>query len=183
MLFGAAYVFMARVPSELLTWQFQGQCLTEARGVPFAVAVQVNDVEMRIHLKRRKNAQHGDTIRRCCACHLAPALCPIHTFGPWMQSFKIGASPFQGLTPAKATKLLRTYLAECGVDDPMKYSLHGFRRGAAQDMCDMGCTLQELLVAGGWSSRACFAYLRPEDLDMKAVIKHVVDASDSESEL
>jgi hypothetical protein len=182
MLFGAAYVFMARVPSELLKWQYQGASLTGAAGTPFDVAVQVDGVELRVHLKRRKNARHGDTIRRVCACHLAPALCPVHTFGPWLQAFAMGASPFEGWTPAKATKILRVYLAECGVGDTSKYSLHAFRRGAAQDMCDMGCTLEELLNAGGWSSRACFAYLRPQDLDMKAVIKHVVDLSDSESE-
>ena len=46
----------------------------------------------------------------------------------------------------------------------------------------MGCTLQELLEAGGWTSRACFAYLRPHDLDLNAVVKHIVDGSDSESE-
>jgi hypothetical protein len=182
MLFGSAYVFMARVPSELLVWQFQGTVLTGAKVAPFSVSVQVGSEELRIHLKKRKNARFGDTIRRACGCHLAPALCPVHTFGPWLKASTVGTFPFQGITPAKATRLLREYLEICSISEVKAYSLHAFRRGAAQDMCNMGCTLQELLEAGGWCSRACFAYLQPQDLNLSAVVKHIVDESDSESE-
>jgi hypothetical protein len=50
MFFGSAYVFMARVPSELLVWQFQGTGLTGAKVAPFSVSVQVGSEELRIHL-------------------------------------------------------------------------------------------------------------------------------------
>jgi hypothetical protein len=49
-----------------------------------------------------------------------------------------------------------------------------------EDFVDAGCTLQMLLEAGGWASRACFMYLKPQDLDLKAVVRFVADESDSE---
>jgi hypothetical protein len=182
MLFGAAYVFLARVPSELLPWQVGGTQLTDARGGLFAAAVQVGDDEVRVHLQTRKNARHGDTIRRLCACNKAPALCPVHTLGPWLKAFPIGHKPFEGLTAAAATKLLRKYLGECGIENVAVYSLHSFRRGCAQDLCDFGATLQDLLSAGGWNSRACFTYLRPQDMNLKAIAKFIAEDSDSDGE-
>ena len=182
MLFCAAYVFMARVPSELLPWMADGKGLTERSRVLMSIAVQYDDCEMRVHLAKRKNARWGDTIRRSCACSLAPALCPVHVLAPWLDGFRRGEMPFKGISAAGATKKLREYLARCGIEDPGNYSLHSFRRGAAQDYVDFGCTLQQLLIAGGWCSRACFAYLKPEDLNVGAAAKFIIDDSDSDAD-
>ena len=180
MLFAAAYVYMARVPSELLTWQAGGSLLTGRSGSVFRACVQTGEHEVRVHLQQRNNAQSGDTVRRVCSCSKAPALCPVHVLGPWLRSFGVGAMPFQGVTAAAATRRLRRYLEALGVADVGLYSLHAFRRDAANDMKDMGCTLAELLEAGGWTSRACLKYLKPEDLDLHAVIKFVAVESESE---
>ena len=182
MLYADAYVYMARVPSELLKWQWGGSVLTSRSQAAYPVSVQANGVEVRVHIAQRKNARLGDTIRRVCSCEKSKALCPVHSIGDWLADFKVGEFPFLGISPGMATRRLRADLRDVGVADYNLFSLHSFRRGAAQDMSDMGCTLQELLDAGGWSSRACFAYLRPQDLDLKAVIRFVVDGSDSESE-
>ena len=182
MLFASAYVFLARVPSELLTWSVDGKGLTDRKRVCTSVAVQWDDKELRVHLCKRKNARWGDTIRRSCSCSLSEALCPVHTIVPWLREHSRGARPFGKLSAVQATKKLRHYLTICGVDEPSKYTLHCFRRGAAQDYVEFGCTLQELLIAGGWSSRACFVYLRPKDMNVHNVAKFVVDNSDSEDE-
>jgi hypothetical protein len=54
MLFVAAYVFLARVPSELLTWKVDGEGVTSGRRAGLDVAVQWNTCEVRVHLHRRK---------------------------------------------------------------------------------------------------------------------------------
>jgi hypothetical protein len=180
MLYCAAYVFMARVPSELLTWQVDGERLTSKEAMVVNVAVQHTDVEMRVHLGTRKNSKFGDTIRRVCSCHLCKALCPIHVIGQWLTQFKRGDAPFGRLSPAAATRCLRNDLSACGVKDGPLYSLHSFRRGGAQDMKELGCPIEDIKRAGGWASRAYCGYLVPEDMDLDATISFMVDESDSE---
>jgi hypothetical protein len=180
MLYCAAYVFLARVPSELLTWQVDELRLTNRDEMEMKVAVQHTEEEIRVHMVTRKNARFGDTIRRTCSCHLCVGLCPIHVVGQWLTQFKRGEAPFGKLTPAAATRLLRNDLSACGVKDFALYSLHSFRRGCAQDMKMMGCPIDDIKRAGGWSSGAYGNYLIPEDMDVKATIDFMVDDSDSD---
>ena len=124
----------------------------------------------------------GDTIRRGCSCSLAEAHCPVHAIAPWLQSFRHGDLSFKELPAAVATKKLRHFLGRCRLQDPQLYTLHCFRRGAAQDYVDFGRTFQQLLIAGGWNSRECFVYLRPEDLNVNAAAKFIADDYDSDNE-
>jgi hypothetical protein len=97
-----------------------------------------------------------------------------------LQTFHIGLKVFSGLSAAAATRMLRRHLTELGVEGAKIYSLHSFRRGAAQDAMEAGCTLEFLLTAGGWSSRACFTYIKSRDLCNRAAMEFIVDNSDSE---
>ena len=180
MMYLGAYVFLARVPSELLTWQFDGMRLTNREAMDVSVGIQYTEVEMRVHMTKRKNAQLGDSVRRACSCHLCRALCPIHVLGPWLSTFEIGGFPFGSLSASTTTRKLRMDLEAIGVTDAILYSLHSFRRGGANDMKELGCSVEDLQRAGGWNSRACFDYIMPEDMDVGGAIAFMVDDSDSD---
>ena len=180
MLYCCSYVYMLRVPSELLPVRFTGSAFTKIRESEHHAAFQCGDSELRLVLRRRKNAQSGAIIRRDCACHLARELCPVHTIAPWICSFALGALVFEGISPAVATRRLRKHLDAAGVSDSKCYSLHSFRRGAAQDLVAAKCTLAFLLLAGGWSSRACFEYLQPSELNLKGALNLIMNDSDSD---
>ena len=180
MMYCAAYVFLARVPSELLAWQYDGERITHRDATESKIAVQFTSSEMRVHMATRKNARQGDTVRRGCSCYICEALCPIHIIGPWLTKCAVGEAPFGEMSAATATRKLRNDLEACGVQDFVLYSLHSFRRGGAQDMKEMGCSVEDTQRAGGWQSRAYFGYLQPEDVNTSAVVNSMVDDSDSD---
>jgi hypothetical protein len=119
-------------------------------------------------------------VRRGCSCDLCSELCPIHALGPWLEKCSVGDFPFGVLSPATATRKLRGDLLSLSVADHMSYTLHSFRRGGAQDMKELGCSVEDLQRAGGWNSRACFLYVMPDDLDMLSAVTFMVDESDSD---
>ena len=182
MLYACAYIFMSRVPSELLPMQWGGSTITNVQGAAFRSALQGNDGEARLVLRTRKNARHGDMVRRDCICNKCKALCPVHIVLPWLRSHEVGYAPFRNFSASSATRKLRKHLATIGIDNPNAYSLHCFRRGAAQDLVQMGADIATLLAAGGWNSRACFDYVKPADLHGQAILEYIIDESESDRE-
>jgi hypothetical protein len=181
-LYVLAYVFMMRVPSELIPLRNGGVGLTGVAETTFLSTIQRNDSEVRIVLKRRKNAQKGDIVRRDCSCHLVKQLCPVHVVVPMLMAYGSGCRIFEGFTPAAATRMLRKHLVALKVVGAMTYTLHSFRRGAAQDVMEAGCSMKFLLAAGGWSSRACFIYIKSRDLCDRSAMEYLVDNSDSDED-
>jgi hypothetical protein len=129
---------------------------------------------------KRKNACWGDLVRRVCICDRCRALCPVHVVLPWLAEMEIGEAPFNSLSAAAATRRLRKHLSAIGVTNAADYTLHSFRRGAAQDLVQMGADIETLLAAGGWNSRACCEYVKPSDLNPEAVLNYIIDDSDSD---
>jgi hypothetical protein len=180
MFYNSAYILMARVQSELLPITFGGSTIDDGKRCSAAVVAQCNTTEFRVHLRRRKNARLGATIRRLCTCCTHPTTCPTHTLAPWYKTFDVDERPFGNLTAGIAVRKLRRHLAAIGVSDAERYTLHAFRRGAAQDLAAGGCTIVQLLRAGGWRSKACFQYLDQADLNMIAAAAYMANESDSD---
>ena len=178
----AAYIFLSRVPSELLVLEYGGDVLTSRQDCMGLNVIQCAVTEVRVHLNRRKNAAEGASLRRMCTCKTHSLVCPIHALSPWIKSHKVGDRLFPGLTPAAFNKRLRMHLDLCEIAESKLYSSHAFRRGAAQDLSLGGCSLRVLLVAGGWHSRACFLYLKHEDLNMASVAAFLANESDSDGD-
>ena len=60
---------------------------------------------------------------------------------------------------------LRDLLQRFLVPDAQKYGTQDFRRGHAEDMRKMGCTLAEILKAGQWRSAAFMKYMDEAGID------------------
>ena len=105
MLFLLAYSFLLRVPSEalLIGESTHKLCL--------------KDNELVLELKRRKNMPAGSTLRRGCWCKESAETCPVHVLGPFVGSCSPGQKLFDGITPAKALRVLRVLLAAAGIAD------------------------------------------------------------------
>jgi hypothetical protein len=180
-LYGLAFSFLLRVPSELLCIEFAGTELTTLENSSGGKSrLQVGADEVRLHLTSRKNARWGATIARRCSCARSKQSCAVHALGAWFKSLPIGSKPFRKWYPAAATRALRRRLDSCGVELSASYTLHAFRRGAAHDMALAGSTLIEILLAGGWSSAAFLAYMKQEELNTLAATAMVAENSDSD---
>jgi hypothetical protein len=182
MLYLAAYVFLLRVPSELLPAVVgaDGDALSPlAAGVHSCLAVCGNELVLR--LAKRKNKLHGTVLRRGCWCDTRRQMCPVHVLGAWVQRCTPGVMPFAAHSADWARKDLRCRLLELGVEGASGYWLHDFRRGHAQDMVDAGGRLGEILRAGEWSSPAFTKYLDLEGLETSAVVEaHVIESDDDD---
>ena len=55
-----------------------------------------------------------------------------------------------------------------------------FRRGAARDMMNSGCTLAQILGAGGWRSGAFLRYLTRRDIDQRSALELALVENDSD---
>ena len=62
-------------------------------------------------------------------------------------------------------------------------SWHSFRRGSAADMLKHGCTVAQIMKAGGWKSCAFIRYLDKWDVDDRANLELALAASATEDEL
>ena len=184
MLYLAAYVFMLRVPSELLP------VVTGKRNQAMGALAQgrhsclglCGDGEVILRLAKRKNKPHGSVLRRSCWCDTKAALCPVHVLGAWVDSLDDRSTPFAGITAQAARKDLKKRLFQIGIDGASSYWLHDLRRGHAQDMVDSGGRLCEILKAGEWTSPAFTAYLDLEAVEMAGVVEAHLAESDDEDE-
>ena len=129
-LYGLSYTFMARVSSELLRVFLPGDGI-ESGSNPVLVFTD-NAVDLR--LSRRKNEPHGATVSRKCSCGRGRQVCVVHFIALFMKLLPPGTQPFVHLTAKKITSELRRRLTLLGITDAENYSLHGFRRGGAQDL-------------------------------------------------
>ena len=93
----------------------------------------------------------------------------------------VGGRVFQ-LTKDHLARRVKQLVDNIGVPDFQRYGTHAVRRGMAQDILDMGCSLPALLKAGDWRSSAYLKYLRASQTDDLAVAQATMFMSDSEEE-
>jgi hypothetical protein len=177
-LYALAYIFLARVASELFGMTFSRQ---ESGPVPKA-RIRICSDEVSLTLASRKNEPLGSTLVRRCFCGRSKRVCPVHAVAHWIRSLPCGATPFKHLTPSKALFELRRRLQILNIPKHDCYGLHSFRRGGAQDMAQWGSSVIEIAHAGGWRSTAFLKYMRVEDLCTIAATSHICDLSDSDDE-
>ena len=171
------YVFLLRMPSECLPIEVH----SGGRPDGCAAAITINDSEIILDLKRRKNRPGGSRLIRRCWCHDCKETCPLHVLGKYMRSLGDGSRPFALYTPGRALQLLRSYLAIIGVSEAQSYRTHDLRRGHARDLQVRGASLMEILRAGEWRSPAFLNYLDLEELERDAVVEaHLGESSDSD---
>ncbi|CAD7954481.1 unnamed protein product [Amoebophrya sp. A25] len=140
-------------------------------------AVWGDDVEktVSIRLKTRKNRLEGDVITRSCTCDSfkserflifnqrllsnddrlvwARDYCPFCIFWKeWVQPLKAGARIFPNVAYADALKCIK--LSAVKLHEPGDFGTHSLRRGGATTIASCGGSLQEILLAGRWSSRS-----------------------------
>ena len=187
-LYVLAYAFLLRVPSELLpalvgTSGFKGG---QVGPNTKTVVEVVEDKEVRITIRERKNCRTVTTMNRTCTCRSCVATCPVHAAKRLIELLGEGCLPYAGWYPQRVSKDLRRRLRDCGIENVEAFTLHSFRRGRAMDLAEQGGTLSTILEAGGWNSSAFTAYvnmsrLRDKEAN-KEMLNMVVMDSDSESD-
>ena len=146
-------------------------------------AIKLSGNEVVLELSPRKNKPRGGKISRKCVCKSTPECCPVHIMWPFFESFPSGHQPFGRLNMGSLLMSLRRRLTVLGVDDPLSYRTHDFRRGHARDLQYGGGGLREILEAGEWSSPAFLKYFDVCDLERDVVLQaHIDDSSDDEFE-
>ena len=182
MLYLAAYVFMLRVPSELLPVVVGKEGAANAALAPgehscFSMCAQT----LTLRLARRKNRPQGSCLTRSCWCDTRPELCPVHVLGAWVSQQPGRSKPFMHIASGSARQDLKRRLFRLGIDCANSYWLHDLRRGHAQDMVDEGGRLCEILQAGQWKSPAFTKYLDLEAVEMQAVVEaHMAESEDED---
>ena len=116
----------------------------------------------------RKNIRNGCILMRPCLCGCgsdqAGDLCPVHAVWTRIRDrVKAGDPLFPGLTANVFNRQLKATLTAMGTPEGGKFSSHGFRRGATNEVKNSGSTLATILGTGTWLS-ACYKNY----LDLKA---------------
>ena len=179
-----AYVFLLRVPSELLG-QFRVSNTRAARGWGAAVGMSPGALLV------RKNRPAGTTLSRACTCreHDPPAqLCP-HM---WLQYLRESCPDdllFEGYSYSRFISDLRSTLRLVAssdpvlrehIGDPATWGSHAFRTGAGRDiLAASGVTAAR--DAGQWDSLAGLqAYTTADGIDARALAEVLVESADDE---
>ena len=165
--FAVAYIFLLRVPSELL-----GQ----ARAELFASrprCISYGPI-------RRKGQRQLRTLPRRCACNGVALLCAHHWAGLALElaAGQRRALLFEGYSAARLLRALHALLRELRID-PSGYTLHSFRRGAAMDVLEKE-GLAAMLFAGEWRSAAAFAYPAREEAEARLLGELTAAVSDGD---
>ena len=106
---------------------------------------------------QRKNITNGCILRRPCFCNLgtdhAASLRPVRCFWPSVRRRVAPGQPlFRRINVGNFNRMLKAILAKLSVPDAMRFSSHGFRRGAAQELKDRGSPWALVSTAGLWNS-------------------------------
>ena len=142
-----------------------------------------------IRFTRRKNLPQGCIVAMPCFCKLAERaahqLCPVHFFWPLITCrVRPGAKLFSNYYDTKVNNTLKAVLRKLKIPNAERYSSHGFRRGAANELKTRGSQWSAILSLGEWRSLAFLGYvdLTPElDRDTSKLLLETDD--DVESDL
>ena len=104
-------------------------------------------------MKWRKNIDGGCILRRPCFCPgdrpAASACCPAHVIRPAVRArVPPGSLLFSAVNARKVDRALRAVLRKLETPGANRYSSHGFRRVAAQDLKENGPPWEVVATAG-----------------------------------
>ena len=110
-------------------------------------------------------------------------LCPIHFFWPLIRErARSGTKLFPSYYDAKVNNTLKAIIAKLEAPRALRYSSHGFRRGAANELKTRGSQWSVVAALGEWRSLCFTGYvdLTPElDRDMD---KRLIETEDIDSD-
>ena len=91
--------------------------------------------------------------------------------GQLADSNRRGCGPSDRIWTVSSASALAKVRAACLALGLPRVGWHSFRRGAARDMLNRGCTLAQILDAGGWRSAAFLRYLSRRDIDARVALE------------
>ena len=137
--------------------------------------------------KWRKNITCGFVLRRPCFCRgdrpAARACFPVHALWPSIRELVPPGQPlFTTVNSRNFNMILRAVLTRIRITAAKRYSSHGLRRGASQELEEVGSPWAVVAAAGLWRSPAFRGYV-----DLTAEVEQGVRSlfpvdSDSESD-
>ena len=133
-----------------------------------------------VDLASRKNARFGARLERRCSQpnkQCTDLMCPYHLLKGIFQRSN-GRGRLFTISPTQLQRNLKSDLVAIGVPDAERYTLHGFRRGAAQEMFNRGASLSAILIAGGWRSSAFLVYLQQSKIDCDKLFECLCEEDD-----
>ena len=188
-----SYLFSLRVPSETLTLRrafFDGP-LTEFVPQPDKALMGIRRHSGRdvlvVKFPFRENIRGGCVLLRPCLCEetndRARTLCPVHSIWPLIRSrVNAGDLLFPAFSPCDVNRTFKLIMTKLGYPDGAKYSPHAFRRGATQEIKDIGSTLALIIKSGTWTHAGYKAYLDLQADFAINISRFVLDALGSGSE-
>ena len=167
-----SFLFAFRVPSEALVLQRahkggggEGDLFTP-RGKRPLIACRIIDGReaLIVKLAWRKHMPGGCIMKRPCFCARntprARGLCPIHWLWPWVRDRrKSGEFLFREINANNVNLFIRKSLSGLNAPEAQRYSSHGFRRGAAQELKESGAQWPILAGVGKWEGLSFRPYV------------------------
>ena len=132
-----------------------------------------------LRLRKRKQKQAGSLIARECSCSTNPLLCAFHAVCRLTEN-KAPGTLLWDLTAHSLQTQLRFALKFVGFENCGAMTLKAFRSGRATTMAANGASLQAILEAGEWKSRAVLNYVASEQVDDIAILDATLQQSDDE---
>jgi hypothetical protein len=174
-----ARAFLCRVADELAPLQLDGRSGLAPGDTRWHSQIIFAANSVTVRLKSRKNAPEGAELVRSCECKGSPRLlCGFCSLQAQVKSQDW--RPGQRLWHFSAAQgLVQVKLACAELAIPIS-GWQAFRRGAARDMMNSGCTLAQILGAGGWRSGAFLRYLTRRDIDQRSALELALVESDSD---
>ena len=174
-----ARAFLCRVADELGPLQVDGRAGLSESDTRWHSQVIFSASAVTIRLRTRKNAPEGAELVRSCECSGRPhLLCGFCSLSAQIKSRTLLPQgriwPF---SPAQGLVLLKS---ACKHLDIIISGWQVFRRGAARDMLNSGCTIAQILSAGGWRSGAFLRYLTRRDVDQRSALELALVESSSD---
>ena len=121
-----------------------------------------------VKLAWRKHMPGGCIMKRPCFCPLetkrARALCPVHWFWPWVRNTcQSGDLLFKETNSRNVNRRLRRTFSTLKIPAANRYSSHGFRRGAAQELKENGSQWPIVAELGKWNGLSFKDYVDLSD--------------------
>ena len=138
-------------------------------------------------LAYREQMPGGCVMRRPFFCKLgsrdATRLCPVHWFWHWVGNNIRSVQPiFPSLNGRNINRTLRDVLKKINVPASSRYSSHGVRRGAAQELKESASQWSIVASLGQWSSLCFKGYVDLSGEMAQEMGKLFIDSYDFESD-
>ena len=165
-----SYLFSLRLPSETLEIRRAYADGPMAEFLPQAGKALMGVVKYKGHqmivlkFAFRGNIMGGFVLFRPCLCSeqdsRVPTLCPAHAIWPMIRGrAPVGERIFAKFPPYFGTRSTKIVMTRIGHLEGPKFSSRSFRRGAAQEINDIGATISLIIQSGTSTHSGYRAYL------------------------